>query len=88
MIDGYRQGHSAGFAIAEYRKAHILLSREELRPIAKVAIRLLTDRGYAHLIPFEEAVEGFIDGWLDWLYSYVPRSMLEAALSWGEPVSS
>ena len=88
MIDAYRRGYGAGYAIAQEQKANVLLSREELTPIAKKAIALLIERGYAHLEPIEESVPGYIDGHLAWLYSYIPRDTLESALSWGEPVSS
>lgn len=88
MIDAYRRGYGAGFAIAQEQEANVLLSREELTPIARKAIELLIKCGYAHLEPMEESVPGYIDGHLAWLYSYVPRDTLEAHLSWGEPVSS
>jgi hypothetical protein len=88
VIDAYRRGYQCGFAIAQEQKANVLLSREELEPIARKAIELLIERGYAHLEPIEEAIPGYIDGHLAWLYSYIPRDTLEAHLSWGEPVTS
>lgn len=88
MIDAYRRGYGAGYTVARELKANILLTREELEPIARSIISQLVEKNYAYLEPIEDAVTGCTDGWYAWLFSYIPRDTLEAALSWGEPVSS